>query len=188
MKLPELQTERLLLRLPTIEDVPSLLDYHKRNRLHLKPFSPVFPEDFFTAEYWRVKVEGSIDEFHLGLSCRFFLFPLDNPEHVVGHCSFSQIFRGVFHACYLGYTVDRELEGGGYMREGLQEAIRYMFEEWNLHRIMANYMPHNVRSGRLLRHLGFVPEGYARDYIQIDGKWEDHVLTSLTNPKWRKDK
>jgi ribosomal-protein-alanine N-acetyltransferase len=71
------------------------------------------------------------------------------------------------------------------MTEALSIAINYVFEELNLHRIMANYMPHNRRSGNVLKRLGFVVEGYARDYLMINGKWEDHIFTSLINPHWR---
>jgi len=71
------------------------------------------------------------------------------------------------------------------MAEALSSAIRYCFDEMNLHRIMANYMPTNVRSAALLRKLGFAPEGYARDYLFLAGEWQDHVLTALTNDKWR---
>jgi ribosomal-protein-alanine N-acetyltransferase len=69
------------------------------------------------------------------------------------------------------------------MQEALTGAIAYVFDELRLHRIMANYMPINERSGRLLRRLGFVVEGYARDYLFIAGGWRDHVLTALVNPK-----
>jgi ribosomal-protein-alanine N-acetyltransferase len=68
------------------------------------------------------------------------------------------------------------------MFEALQALVRYAFEDLKLHRIMANYMPANERSGRLLRRIGFVVEGYARDYLHLDGAWRDHILTSLTNP------
>ncbi len=34
-------------------------------------------------------------------------------------------------------------------------AIRYMQRTQHIHRIMANYMPHNKRSGDLLARLGF---------------------------------
>jgi ribosomal-protein-alanine N-acetyltransferase len=67
------------------------------------------------------------------------------------------------------------------MQEAMEVAITYVFQNLNMHRIMANYMPHNRRSGNLLRKLGFVVEGYARDYLMINGKWEDHILTSLIN-------
>ena len=53
-----------------------------------------------------------------------------------------------------------------------------------MHRIIAAYLPHNQRSGRLLERFDLVVEGYARDYLRIDGEWQDHILTSLINHNW----
>jgi ribosomal-protein-alanine N-acetyltransferase len=86
--------------------------------------------------------------------------------------------------CNLGYGLAEKRQGEGIMREALELAIDYAFKHMNLHRLQANYMPHNRRSGGLLRRLGFTVEGYARDYLFLNGAWEDHVLTSLTNPAW----
>jgi ribosomal-protein-alanine N-acetyltransferase len=47
---------------------------------------------------------------------------------------------------------------------------------------MANHLPHNKRSEALLKKLGFEREGYAKDYLQIDGQWQDHVLNSRLAP------
>ena len=102
---------------------------------------------------------------------------------MVGHASLSEVVRGPFQACFLGYSIDGDAEGKGLMREGLESIIAWGFSDFDLHRIMANYIPHNQRSGRLLRRLGFVVEGYARDYLKIDGEWQDHILTSLTRPE-----
>ncbi|MDG2718812.1 30S ribosomal protein S5 alanine N-acetyltransferase, partial [Vibrio parahaemolyticus] len=52
-------------------------------------------------------------------------------------------------------------------------------------RIQAGYMPHNKRSEAVLEHVGFNREGYAKDYLLINGEWQDHVLTSLINPNWQ---
>jgi len=41
-----------------------------------------------------------------------------------------------------------------------------------------------LRSGKLLRRQGFVVEGYSRDYLRIDGEWQDHIRTALVNPRW----
>ena len=72
------------------------------------------------------------------------------------------------------------------MREALEEAaIPFVFNKMRIHRINANYLPRNERSGGLLRRLGFTVEGYARDYLYINGRWEDHILTSCTNPDWK---
>ena len=65
-----------------------------------------------------------------------------------------------------------------------KQAIQYMFEKQKIHRIMANYMPSNEKSARLLSKLGFTIEGCAKDYLLVNGKWEDHKLTSLVNQQW----
>ena len=105
-------------------------------------------------------------------------------DGVIGICNFTQIFRGPFQACYLGYNISAGHEGKGLMSEALKKAIQYMFEKQKIHRIMANYMPSNEKSARLLSKLGFTIEGFAKDYLFINGKWEDHTLTSLINQQW----
>jgi ribosomal-protein-alanine N-acetyltransferase len=71
------------------------------------------------------------------------------------------------------------------MVEAVGAAVGYAFAVLRLHRVMANYMPHNVRSAAVLRRAGFTVEGYARDYLLINGRWEDHVLTGIVNPDWK---
>ncbi|CNC54840.1 ribosomal-protein-alanine acetyltransferase [Yersinia similis] len=114
------------------------------------------------------------------------LFRTGHPEEkeVRGVANFSNVLRGSFHACFLGYSLGERWQGQGLMFEALQPLIRYMQRQERMHRIMANYMPHNHRSGNLLARLGFEREGYAKDYLMIDGQWRDHVLTALTNKEW----
>jgi len=69
------------------------------------------------------------------------------------------------------------------MTSALQAGINFMFAEQKLHRVMASYLPHNKKSERVLQRLGFKREGYAASYLKIAGKWQDHVLTSLINPR-----
>jgi len=82
----------------------------------------------------------------------------------------------------LGFSIARRFEGKGLMREALIAATNFMFEREGLHRIMANFRPENIRSERLLTSIGFRREGFARSYLQINGRWADHVLTSMINP------
>ena len=117
-------------------------------------------------------------------SARFFIFDKKNPNQIIGMCNLTQIFRGLFQACYLGYKIDHAYEGKGLMFEALRETIRFAFEDLRLHRIMANYMPINMRSAKLLNRLGFVIEGFAKNYLLINNKWEDHVLTAVSYEKW----
>ena len=82
----------------------------------------------------------------------------------------------------MGYGVSKAHEGKGIMTQVCLQAIDHAFAKLELNRVMANYLPRNHRSGRLLKKLGFVEEGLARRYLKIDGRWEDHLLTSLINP------
>jgi ribosomal-protein-alanine N-acetyltransferase len=102
---------------------------------------------------------------------------------VLGVCNYSNIVRGTFQSCHLGYATAEKHQSQGYMAEAINASLGYVFNELNLHRVMANYMPRNARSGDLLARLGFTVEGKASQYLQINGVWEDHVLTSRINPK-----
>ena len=183
----ELNTKRLLLKTPDVGDENLFASFELKNEAHFSRFTPNFDKMRFSSEYWTQKINAFIREFAHGSSLRFMLFDKQAfPGPLIGVCNFTQIFRGAFHACYLGYKLDCDHEGQGLMYEALDRACSYMFEEQNLHRIMANYMPSNLRSGKLLVRLGFQKEGLAKDYLLINDKWEDHVLTSLTNRRWVK--
>ncbi len=103
-------------------------------------------------------------------------------DTIVGWVNLSNIVRGAFQACHLGYSLAANAQGNGIMTEALRALIPFAFDELQLHRIMANYMPHNIRSAAVLARLGFSIEGFAKDYLYIAGAWQDHVLTSLINP------
>ncbi|WP_339060369.1 ribosomal protein S5-alanine N-acetyltransferase [Tepidibacillus marianensis] len=182
--LPYIEGNRVLLKLAEESDIPEIIDFYLRNKEHLAPFEPVRSEAFYTKEYWKLIIDKSQEDFLQDRSLRMFLFEKSNPTKVIGTVNFNNFVRGVFQACHLGYSLDEYAQGKGYMTEAIQLGIDYIFHELNLHRIMANYMPHNRKSGQVLKRLGFVIEGYARDYLMINGKWEDHILTSLTNHRW----
>lgn len=161
-----------------------MLAFFEENREHLEKWSPAPSEGYYTASFWRERLSQARAEFEQDQSMKLVLSERHAPAGpVIGVCNFSNFVRGPFQACYLGYSLDHRFEGRGLMHEALHAATRYAFETLRLHRIMANYIPVNERSGRLLRCLGFVAEGYARDYLLIDGRWQDHILTSLTNSR-----
>lgn len=181
-----ISTPRLLLTLPDPDAAATVLDYYAFNREHFTSWSPPLPGDFYTEGFWRDRLERNRREHEEGASLRLFVFDRTAPGGPpIGHCNFTEVVRGPLQACFLGYGCDRRSEGRGIMTEALSAAIAHAFTSMSLHRIQANYRPINERSGRLLRRLGFVVEGYARDYLYIDGEWRDHVLTAITNPRWK---
>lgn len=184
---PQFQTRRLIVRMANHRDAAAIVRFYQENRMFLAAFEPTRPDEFFTERYWRIQIEHNQLEFEHQQSLRLFLFEQAKPTVVIGTANFNQFFRGVFQSCVLGYALAETSQGKGYMMEALTAALYYVFSELNFHRVMANYMPRNQRSGNLLRRLGFNVEGYARDYLLINGKWEDHILTSLINPHWHPD-
>lgn len=184
---PIFTPDRLIVRLASNQDAAAIARYYRDNRKFLAPFEPQRPEEFFTDKYWRMQVERNLLEFNHNQSLRLFLFERSAPKDVIGILNFNQFFKGPFQSCVMGYSLAEPKQGRGYMFEAVKTVIPYVFDELNFHRVMANYMPHNHRSGNLLKRLGFTVEGYARDYLLINGKWEDHILTSLINANWKVD-
>ena len=178
----ELRTERLVVRTPVKGDGTRYASYYTRNRQFLQPYSPKFDAGMFSAAEWEASIPLIQQQFTAGTTARFVLI-LD--DELIGVANFTQITRSPSYAAILGYTLSEVHQGKGLMKEALREVLRYVFEVRNLHRVAANYMPRNERSGRLLKSLGFEVEGLAKDYLLIDGVWEDHVLSSLTNGDWK---
>lgn len=175
--LPELRTKRLLLKIAGPEFAAQRARYERENRAFHAPWSPSRPDEFFTEAFWRKQLSASQEAAHMGTRLTFTIF--DERSDIVGAANFTEIVYGAFDACFLGYALAERAVGHGYMTEALSEALRYVFEDAGLHRVMANYMPVNERSAAVLRRLGFRVEGYARDYLRIDGRWRDHILTAL---------
>ena len=180
-KLPRLEGQRLIIRHLEPNEAGLMTRFRIENRYYLEPWEPKRNPDFFTESFWQINLRLSLRNFREGSSINLCLLTLGEDE-LLGVCNYTSIVRGTFQSCHLGYAMAEKHHGKGLMYEALQMTNRYMFDELGLHRIMAGYLPHNDRSGHLLQKLGFEKEGYAKEYLKINGHWEDHVLTSLINP------
>jgi ribosomal-protein-alanine N-acetyltransferase len=180
-----IRTERLIVRGAQESDVAALVRFFDVNREHMAPWEPPRPPDFHTEEFWRLQVGRHRRAFETGSAVMLFIFAKEDPGEVVGQISYTSIVRGPADMCMLGYALAESAQGKGFMHEALEATNAYVFKQLNMHRVMANFMPHNTRSNAVLRRLGFTVEGYARDYLYVNGGWRDHVLTSLTNDHWK---
>ncbi|MEZ9564551.1 ribosomal protein S5-alanine N-acetyltransferase [Vibrio artabrorum] len=174
----------LILRTAEIEDASMISEYFQINKEHLKAWEPTREEAFFKREGWAQRLIKLSELHKMGLGYYCLLINADSNE-MLGTISLGNLSRFPFYACSVGYSLAERAQGQGYMRRGLRMAKDYMFNVQNMHRLIATYMPHNERSAGVLKHLGFVREGFAKDYLQINGKWEDHILTALVNPNWQ---
>lgn len=183
--LPLLEGERVVVRMGREEDVPEIVAFYERNEEFFSTTTTRRPPEFFTPPFWRAKVAQAASDYAEDRALGLFAFERERPARVIAAVNFFAFIRGQFHACILGYSLDEAVQGRGLMHESLELAIGFVFGELNMHRIMANYWPENVRSGAVLNRLGFEREGYARNYLRINGIWRDHHLTALTNDKWK---
>ncbi|WP_114239184.1 GNAT family N-acetyltransferase [Dyella sp. C9] len=175
--LQPLITRRALIRLAEPSDAGRLRRYRVQNREHLVPWEPWREEAYYELEHCAQTLADARDVVRQDRSYPMFALDLAG-EEILASFTFANVVRGAFQACHLGYSVAARRQGQGLMQEVLEAALPWAFQRLDLHRVMANYMPRNERSGRLLARLGFEREGYARRYLQIGGVWEDHVLTS----------
>lgn len=182
--IPELQTKRTLCTIAGPEHSELIFSYYKDNLNRLAPWEPLRDPDYYTKEGIERRLAEAYGRFLNNGTVIPFIALYKETGEAAGLCTFSNIVRGPFQACHLGYSVAQEFEGQGVMFEFLSAAVGYIFNDQKLHRIMANYIPSNIRSEALLNRLGFKKEGYARSYLKIAGKWEDHILTSLLAEEW----
>jgi len=184
MPVPQLVTARLHVELATSAHALLHASFFARNREHFAHWDP--PRgDVESATYWARALAASLRDFAAGRSVPLVVLRREAaPSVLLARVNFTQITRGAFHSCMLGFAVDREFEGQGLMREALAASIDWLFDTLNLHRVQASHRPENERSQRLLARLGFVREGMAREYLFIDGAWRDHVINAKLNPRF----
>ena len=180
----DLTTPRLALEPMAPQHALRLAQFFIRNEAHLRPWDPPRPRGISEPEFWSIEAQRALEDQSDGAVARWVLIPHGDTSRIVGRVNFTQIVRGPFQSCMLGYAIDAECQGQGLMYEALQAALEHAFAVLRLHRVQANHLPENQRSARLLQRLGFRVEGLAREYLYINGAWRDHVLTALTYPRF----
>ncbi len=169
-----LETARLLLREARPRDAAIAAEYYCRNRDFLSPWEPTHDKSFYTAPGQRRLIRADLRGFRQGTGLRLWIF-LNDDGNLIGNVALTNIVRGPFLSCFLGYRLDAEASGHGYMSEAVNLMLRVAFGRFGLHRVEANVMPRNAASIRVLEKCGFQQEGRALKYLMITGKWEDHL-------------
>ncbi len=177
-----LLTPRLVLRPPRTGDVTEIRRLLRANHEHLRPWNPAPPpgEDPSSITEVSKTVLRQRRDWKHGTSFVFMVAMRDRPERLVGKIALNGVMRGAMHGAYLGYWMAADQQGNGLCTEGITAVLDFAFGSAGLHRIQAAIMPRNDRSLRVIEKLSFRREGYAERYLQIAGKWEDHVLFART--------
>lgn len=179
----EYETDRLILKTLDNSYSKMVLDYYNRNKDFLKPWEVEKRDIFYTQQFQYNQLERDLYDIKNGNLIRLWIFKKEDLSKTIGNISFSNIIRGHFLSCHLGYKLDADELNQGYTTEAIEKCIDIIFDEYKLHRIEANIMPRNSASIRVTEKLGFIKEGFSRKYIKINGKWQDHIHMVLLNDK-----
>ena len=168
----ELKGLRVTVRNFTPDDADKLLNYYENNKTHLQQFEPQRDENFYTYEAQRNILLESYKQLMTGSSCDMGIYIKDK---LIGKIKISNIVYGVFKSGILGYSIDKEYEGKGYMKETIKLVLKYAKEYLELHRIEASALVNNERSKGVLLSCDFEEVGINKKYLFINGKWSDHI-------------
>ena len=164
------------LRPLTADDAEIVLRMRAHNREHFRTAEPIHPDSYYTLGAQRELLQALEAERAAGTREQFGVF-VDGT--LAGYVSLSQIFRGAFQSCYLGYSIDRDHVGRGLATEAVRRTVEHAWTI-GLHRVQANTVTTNTRSQRVLQKNGFRHEGTALRYLHIGGTWADHEMFAKT--------
>ncbi|QDS32685.1 GNAT family N-acetyltransferase [Brevibacillus brevis] len=170
--------ENIYVRLVQEADAQSLLALEVRNRDFFQNFTGTREEAFYTLEGQsdRVKSSMALKEEDRGY---FFVIAEKAQDEIIGEVILSEVVRENLQSCWIGYFLDKEHNGKGYMTEAVKLVVDYAFETLGLHRLEAGVMPHNIGSIKVLLKAGFHKEGIAKKNVNINGRWEDHQTLAI---------
>ena len=170
-----IDTERLLLRLPQHGDFRQWRALREESRDFLTPWEPAWSADHLSRRSFTNRVYWAQRSARAGSALPLFLIRRED-ERLVGAITLDNIRRGPAQAGTCGYWVGQKYARRGYMREALEAVVHYAFHRLDLSRIESACLPENAASRGVLEKCGFKYEGVAQSYLQINGRWRNHVL------------
>jgi [ribosomal protein S5]-alanine N-acetyltransferase len=172
---PQLCNGRVLLRPPAVSDFEAWVELRQSSRAFLEPWEPLWSPSEFSKFNFRARVKHYQQQMRDDASYPFFIFH-QHEGHLLGAVTASNVRRGVAQMCSVGYWIGERFAHQGYMSEALCGLVSHALGNLALHRVEAACLPANAASIAVLQRNGFVQEGIAQKYLQIAGKWQDHLL------------
>lgn len=170
-----LETERLTLRLPRHADFRAWAALRHQSRDFLTPWEPVWADDHLTRKSFTARVYWAQRSVNQGSAVPLFIFRRAD-DALLGAITLDNVRRGPAQSGTLGYWVGLPFVRQGYMREAIGGVCHYAFRAMDLSRLEAACLPENAASRGVLEKAGFKYEGVAQSYLQINGRWRNHVL------------
>lgn len=170
-----LDSDRLTLRPPAHSDFRAWAALRHESADFLKPWEPTWATDHLSRKAFTNRVYWAQRSIANGTAMPLFLIRRED-ETLMGAITLDHIKRGPAQSGITGYWIGEPYARQGYMREAIQAVVHHAFTVMDLSRIEAGCLPENTPSRRLLEQCGYKYEGVAQSYLQINGRWRNHVL------------
>ena len=168
-------TARLSLRLPEHRDFREWAKLRHQSRAFLSPWEPIWAADHLSRASFTNRVYWSQRAVKNGNAVPLFVFHKEAGQ-LVGAITLDNIRRGPSQVGTIGYWVGQQYARQGFMSEAIIAMVAHAFGALDLSRVESACLPDNVASRGVLEKAGFKYEGVAQSYIQINGRWRNHVL------------
>lgn len=166
-KMPQLETERLILRAMRVGDAEDMFAYAKNPEVTEFLLWKPHP----SPEYTRSYLEYLAGRYRLGQHYEWAMV-LRADGHMIGTCGFSRI-DCANHCAEIGYVLNPAYRGRELIPEAAKRVLRFGFDILGMHRIEARYMAGNTASLRVMEKLGMKPEGICRESMLVKGAYRD---------------
>ncbi|WPY95862.1 GNAT family protein [Limimaricola variabilis] len=171
----QIETERLTLRPPVHGDYRAWAALREGSADFLTRWEPTWAADHLTRRAFTNRVYWAQRSIAQNTALPLFLIRRAD-QMLLGAITLDNIRRGPAQAGTTGYWIGKPFARAGYMREAVLAVVHHAFNVMDLSRIEAGCLPENTPSRRLLESCGYKYEGVAQSYLQIDGRWRNHVL------------
>ncbi|RPF55248.1 GNAT family N-acetyltransferase [Aquisalibacillus elongatus] len=164
----KLESDRLILRAPKPSGDGEIVNKAIKASINeLKPWLP-FAQKLPTIEETEANLRNAHINFLKRTSFRFLIFHKDTNEFI-GTTSFEYVDWNI-PKCEIGYWINTEFSGNGYILEAVEELIDFGFQQIKFNRIEIKCEFTNYKSRAIPEKLGFELEGILKNEdLSADG-------------------
>lgn len=180
-KFPEIRTERLVLRQPSMKDAEWYFEHFSSPEVVWGDGERA-PKDIEAAREELRKYMIGLYRERKGFR---WVITLRGEGRPIGSLGYFKWAPSASYQAEMGYDLAKEHWGKGIMTEAMKAVIDFGFEKMELNRIEVYVMPRNRRSAKMIKNLGFKREGLIRQrYFDEFGNFTDDILFSMLRSDW----
>ena len=176
--IPQLETERLILRRMLVSDAEDMFDYAHRSDVTRHLTWDPHPDIQYTREYL------AYISAHYAAGDFFDWAVVERASgRMIGTCGFTR-FHCEADCAEIGYVLHPSFWGRGIATEAVREVIRFGFQRLEVNRIEAKFMEGNEASRRVMEKNGMTFEGMLRQSMYIKGDYRNVGICSILRSEY----